>query len=442
MYHIGWFLGSGFGATAWDPKLDGPWVGDNIVNWSKPDMAIDLATSLERARFDFLLIQDTLQIDDGFRGSAETTLRRMLWAPKNDPMPLVPLIAARTRHIGIVPTITSTFYPPYLASRLLTTLDHVTEGRVGFNLVTSSSPLAAQNFGMELPPKELRYEMATEWVEVIRKLENSWEPGAVLADIDKAIYADHTRVHPIHHDGRYFKCRGPMNTIPGPQRNIPMFQAGNSPGGLALTAKYGDVLLGAGRDVEDMKAKCLDMEKRLRENGRDRSECKILFLVRPIVGATDAEAKEREAAMLAARWEPAAIEYMQWYIEHVSGVDLSTYDLDMSAEEALREIERGGRAISVVFQIFKGREKSTLREILATQDAQGDLGLTGSPDTVASKMDELMREVGADGYILNVPSTRLEIAQMCDGLAPVLRRRGSIRSGFEGKTFRENLHAF
>jgi alkanesulfonate monooxygenase SsuD/methylene tetrahydromethanopterin reductase-like flavin-dependent oxidoreductase (luciferase family) len=167
-----------------------------------------------------------------------------------------------------------------------------------------------------------------------------------------------------------------------------------------------------------------------------------LFLVRPIVGATDAEAKEREAAMLAARWEPAAIEYMQWYIEHVSGVDLSTYDLDMSAEEALREIERGGRAISVVFQIFKGREKSTLREILATQDAQGDLGLTGSPDTVASKMDELMREVGADGYILNVPSTRLEIAQMCDGLAPVLRRRGSIRSGFEGKTFRENLHAF
>jgi alkanesulfonate monooxygenase SsuD/methylene tetrahydromethanopterin reductase-like flavin-dependent oxidoreductase (luciferase family) len=221
-----------------------------------------------------------------------------------------------------------------------------------------------------------------------------------------------------------------------------MFQAGNSPGGLALTAKYSDVLLGAGRDVDDMKAKCMDMEKRLRENGRERSDCKILFLVRPIIGSTDAEARDREAAIRAARWEPAGIEYMQWYIEHVSGVDLSNYDLDMTAEEAIREIERGGRAISVVFQLFKGREKSTLREILATQDAQADLGLTGSPDTVAAKMDELMEEVGADGYIVNAPSTRHEIAQICDGLAPVLRRRGSIRPGYEGRTLKENLHAF
>jgi FMN-dependent oxidoreductase (nitrilotriacetate monooxygenase family) len=353
------------------------------------------------------------------------------------------LLAHRTKHIGIVPTMTSTFYPPYLAARLLATLDHVTEGRVGFNLVTSSSRQAAQNYGMEdIPPKDLRYDMAAEWVDVIRKLENSWEPGAVLADIEKGIYADHRLVHRIDHAGKYFKCRGPLNTVPGPQRNVPMIQAGNSPAGRDLTAKYSDVLLAIGDSVADMKDMRIDMHARLRAHGRDPSSCKLLCLIQPILGATDQEAKEREKAKIAARREPEAIEFMLWYIARVADVDLSIYDLDMLAGDAMKEIDKAGRAISTVPLLFKGQEMRTLREVLGTRSLLADLGLTGSPDTVAAKMDEIMQEIGADGFILVGASTRFDIAQICDGLAPALRRRGSIRAGYEGRTFKENLLAF
>src|SRR5882762_10245793 len=131
MYHLGWFLFC-YGIQPWNPAIDGPWTGHNERDWMKPDIYIDLAASLERSGFDYLLIADQTQIDYHFKGSAEAPLRMALYGPKNDPTPLVPLIAQRTKHLGIVPTVTSTFYQPYLAARLLTTLDHLTEGRIGF----------------------------------------------------------------------------------------------------------------------------------------------------------------------------------------------------------------------------------------------------------------------------------------------------------------------
>lgn len=443
MYRLGWFLGNGFGIQAWNPAVDGPWTGRNESEWMKAGLYVDLTNALERGGFDYLLIEDTSQLDDGYKGSAETTLRLGLWAPKSDPLPLVPLLTQQTRHIGIVPTLSSTFYPPYLAARLLTTLDHLTDGRVGFNLVTSGADLSAQNYGMDaLPPKELRYKRATEWVEIVKGLQESWEPDAVKADVDGGLYADHSKVHRLDYKGEYFKCRGPLNTIPGPQRAIPMVEAGNSPDGRNLSARFADSMIASVNNIDAMKAFRADMHKRLANYGRKPDELKIMYLVSPVIAATDEEAHRQVEAAKAARWTDAGIDYMLWYVEHITGVDLSDLDLNTPVPKVMAELERSGRIQTAINNIFGGQDNKTLREVLATRSYSRDLGLIGSPATVAAKMDELMEEVGGDGFLIHLPTTRLAIAQMCDGVAPILRRRGSIRDGFTGRTFRDNLRAF
>jgi len=443
MYHLGWFLGAGFGIQVWNPAIDGPWTGHNALEWMKPQLYVDLTNSLERAGFDYLLLEDTSQLDDGFRGSAETTLRLGLWAPKNDPLPLVPLLTQQSRHIGIIPTLSSTFYPPYLAARLLTTLDHLTEGRVGFNIVTSGSDLAAKNYGYDtLPPKEDRYRRATEWVEIVKGLQGSWDRDAVLADIDAGRYADHTKVRRLDHDGEFFKVRGPLNTIPGPQQIIPMVEAGNSPAGRTLSAMHGDAMLASCHSVEAMKAFRDDMHARLIANGRSTDDLKVMFLVSPVIAATDDEAARQVEAAKAARWSEGALEHMLWYLDHITGVDLSDIDLETPVPQVLQALESSGRTQTAIYNIFGGQEDKSLREVLATRSYSRDLGVIGSPETVAAKLDEIMEEVGGDGFLIHLPTTRLAIAQMCDGVAPILQRRGSIRSGFEHRTFRENLFAF
>src|SRR5262249_9774613 len=159
-FHLAWFLGNGFGVIGWNQL----WGGTRAREWANPDVYIEIATALERARFDYLLIEDSLFIPDQYGGSMDFYLRRGLRAPKNDPLPLVPLIAHATRYLGIVPTVSTSFYPPFLLARLMATLDLMSKGRVGCNLVTSTSQRAAQNFGLDRHlDHDLRYEMADEF---------------------------------------------------------------------------------------------------------------------------------------------------------------------------------------------------------------------------------------------------------------------------------------
>jgi long-chain alkane monooxygenase len=184
MYHLGWFLGNGFGIQTWDGVLAPPYAGTNPEDWTKPDLYIDLAQSLERAGFSYILIEDTAMIEDTFGGSAETTLRRGLFAPKNDPVPLIPLITNATKHIGIISTVSTIQYPPFLAARMFVSLDHVTEGRVGMNIVTSVTDRVAQNFGYDQHLEhDERYVMAAEWSDIVIGLQNSWEPDAIVNDV-------------------------------------------------------------------------------------------------------------------------------------------------------------------------------------------------------------------------------------------------------------------
>jgi FMN-dependent oxidoreductase (nitrilotriacetate monooxygenase family) len=444
VYHLAWFLGTGFGIQAWNQKDgDGPFTGSNVHDWMKPDLYIDLARSLERAGFDYLLLEDTAMIDDTYQGSAEVTLRRGYFAPKNDPMPLTALIAAQTKHIGLVPTASTIQYPPYLAARLFTTLDHLTGGRVGMNVVTSSQRQAALQYGMDaLPPKTVRYEAANEWVDIVTQLQESWDPDAIVADPVGGVYADASKVHTIDYVGKYFKVRGPMNTIPGPQRRVPIVQAGNSPEGRDLTARFGNSILATATSVEAMRALRVDMHERLAKFGRKPDELKILFMVSPTVAGTDEEAQARVDAGIRFRQTDSYIEDRLWYLDHLTSgaIPFGEFPLDMPIGESITEVPSD--AISVLQDLINGRQHMTLREIITSGGRPGGTALVGSPETVAAKMDEIMAEVGGDGFLFTLPITRRGIAEITDGLIPVLQRRGSTRSAYDYSTFRENLLAF
>jgi FMN-dependent oxidoreductase (nitrilotriacetate monooxygenase family) len=363
-----------------------------------------------------------------------------MMAPKNDPLPLIPLMTQASRHIGVIGTISTTQYPPFLAARLMTTLDHLTEGRAGINVVTSVTNRVAQNFGRDFHLEhDLRYEMADEWMDCVSQLWESWEPDAVLVDQVTPRYADHTKVHPINFEGKYFKVRGPLNTIPGPQRRPVVAQAGNSPIGRDFAARHADTMLAMGHTVEQMRDFREDMHRRLLEHGRKPDELKILFLVTPIIAATDREANEREEFRKKMAWTEENISEVLWGLSYVSGgeVDFAKFDLDTPMPQLVGNGEQSSLA-----QYTKGNEDKTLREVVATIRQISDLGLVGSADTVAVKMGEIMDEVGGDGFLFYPEMTRHTISEISDGLAPALKKRGLIRDGFSGRTFRDNLLEF
>jgi FMN-dependent oxidoreductase (nitrilotriacetate monooxygenase family) len=406
----------------------------------KPSMYVDLTTSLERACFDYLFIEDTAMVEDTYNGTMEASLKYGYMVPKNDPLPYIPLLAAATRHIGIIPTVSTTQYPPYLAARMLTTLDHVTEGRIGANIVTSVSNRASQNYGFDVHPEhDLRYEMAEEWMEVVSQLWDSWDPDAVVVDQDLPMYADYTKVHPIEFEGKFFKCRGPLNTAPGPQRRPVIGQAGNSIPGRELAAKHADTLLSFGNSVEQMKAFRDDLHQRLIAAGRKPTDCKVLYLITPILGQTDAEAQARAEDMRNAPVTQETLDSRLWGLSYGSGgeVDFGQFDLDAPVPEVTGNGEQSSMA-----NFRKSSEGKTLREAITSYSVGGGLNLVGSPETVASKMEEVMDAVGGDGFLLYPTFTRHAVIEICDGLVPVLKKRGLTRTSYTYSNFRDNLLEF
>jgi FMN-dependent oxidoreductase (nitrilotriacetate monooxygenase family) len=286
-FHLGWF--TNFTVDEWnDPLAAGggmPWNGKYYV---------EMAQALERACFDYLMLEDTLMLSDAYGHSTEMYMKKAIMVPKHDPAPLATLIAAATTRLGIVSTLSTMAYPPFLLARLCTTIDNIAEGRFGWNIVTSGEDTAAQNFGMDrLPPRELRYAMAEEYMEVVNQLFASWDPDAVVMDHASDTYADHTKVRPIDFVGKYFKCRGPLNTVPSPQGRPAYVQAGGSPTGRAFAARHADSIIAVANGIEGMKAYRDDVRAKAVAIGRDPDEIKVLFLVAPMLAETDEAARDK-----------------------------------------------------------------------------------------------------------------------------------------------------
>jgi long-chain alkane monooxygenase len=430
MFHLGWFVGRGLSPQSWPP---GPFAGAGQQSWWDPQLYIDLAASLERAGFDYMMIEDGMFVPDVYGGSSEYYLSQGWLVPKMDPVTYLPLIARETGHIGVVATVTTSFYPPFLAARLGTSLDHITGGRVGFNLVTSHNDRTAQNFGQQQQLEhERRYSMADEWVRAVSALWDTWDADAVVADEDTGTYTDPGKVRPADFTGEFFRTRGPLNTMPGPQRRPVICQAGGSSAGKAFGAAHADTIIAQACDAESMRRYRDDVTDLALAAGRDPKSVKILFSVSPVVDASADAAVERARAAAAVR--RADTERVLASMSYVSGIDFSRYDLD----EPLPEIRTNAAQASTA--AFAKDSSLTLRQI--TQRDPAEPPLVGTPDGIAAEMGEIMDFVGGDGFLINGPVERRYIAEITDGLGRALRRRGLVRDGYEHATFRENLLAF
>jgi len=433
-FHLAWFLN--FTVDEWNKPHAGlggnPWDGRFYV---------DVAQALERACFDFMLIEDKLAVPDIYGGSMEFYLRHALSAPKHDPAPLATLIGGMTRHLGVVATLSTLSYPPYLLARLCSTIDHIAHGRFGWNIVTSAENLAARNFGLEvLPPREQRYEMADEYLQVVNALFASWDKDAIILDRERRIYADPTKVRTIDFAGKYFKVRGPLNTAPSPQHRPVYVQAGASPRGRDFAAKYAEVVLGVGSGVAEMKAFRDDIRERARSHGRAPDDVKVMFLISPVVAASEAQARERLDEILGA---PDMIEYLLAFMSSITDIDFSPYPVDEPLPHRL--VTNGESGTLDAFQ--QSGSGKTLRQ-LAVDFITGSAfsaEMVGSYRQVAEAMRAAMAEVGGDGFLITSPTHqvgRRYVTEICEGLVPELQRLESVRTHYTGDTLRDHLRQY
>ena len=425
-FHLGWFTNF----------TQGDWinpVSQGTGNWDGK-FFVDMALAMERACFDYIMLEDTLMVSEAYGGTAEATLKYALQVPKHDPMPLAGMIGAATSKLGVVATMSTLAYPPFMLARLSSTLDHIAGGRFGWNIVTSGEDTAAQNFGLdELPPREIRYAMADEYVDVVCKLFESWEPDAVVKDAETGTYADHTKVHPIHFEGKFFKVRGPLNTVRSPQGKPVFVQAGGSPRGRAFAAKHADSIIAVGNGVAGMKAYRDDVRRHAVAAGRNPDDIKVLFLVYPILGETDDEAVARNQRMISS---PGFVEAALAAVGTVTDIDFSKFDLDAPLPPLTTNGEQG--SLDKFAQWGSGK---TLRQ-LAQERFDAGIPLIGSPDTVAERMGEAMEAIGGDGFLISTPfqrTSRRFITEVTEGLVPALQRLGLMRTSYTGTTLREVL---
>jgi long-chain alkane monooxygenase len=428
-FHLAWF--TNFTAGNWNATFShggSPWDGKFFV---------EFAQAMERACFDYMILEDTLMVSEAWGGTAEMSLSQPLQVPKHDPVPLAAMIAAATSKLGIVATMSTLAWPPFMLARVSTTIDHIAGGRFGWNIVTSGEDAAAQNFGLdELPPRELRYAMADEYMELVYQLFDSWEEGAVVKDRERGVYADWRKVHPINFEGRFFKCRGPLNTVPGPQGRPTFVQAGGSPRGRAFAARHADSIIATANQIAGMKEYRDDVRAHAVKFGRNPDDIKVLFLVYPFLGETGAEAKAKYDRMVGSdNFIHAALAS----VGQITDIDFSKFPLD----EPLPHITTNGEQGSLDKFAQWGTNK-TLRQ-LASERFDSGLNLIGSPDEVADRMAWAMEEIGGDGFLISTPFQRVDrrfVNEVCEGLVPALQRRGLVRQTYTKSTLRDTLREF
>jgi FMN-dependent oxidoreductase (nitrilotriacetate monooxygenase family) len=427
----GWFVN--FMPTAWKT----PWATTSPGDWVTGDFYVEMGRLLESAGVDFIMLEDSSMVPDTFGGSMELELMHTSRSPKNDPIPLAAAIGAATKRLGIVVTMSTTLYPPFLLARALSTLDHLTRGRIGWNIVTSAEDRAAQNFGMdEIFEHDHRYERAQEFVDLVQQLWASWEPDALVMDRVSGKYVDHTKVHPIDFRGRYFSSRGPLNTLPMPQGRPVICQAGGSDAGRDLAARYADVIVSAPKGIAGMKAYRDDIRARMERLGRDPDSCKVLYMITPIVGETVAEARAKHRRMY--QDDPDAI--MRKLALLSSGqVDWAQYDLDRPLPE---NTDPRGTA-SIVEDLRRSGPDKTLRELMAGSSQSESLTLVGTPETICDEIEAAIEVVGGDGFLFFAGGggliTRRYLTEVLDGLMPELTRRGLARPRAEHQLLKDNL---
>jgi len=298
--------------------------------------------------------------------------------------------------------------------------------------------LAAQNFGLpELPPRQQRYDMCDEYIQLVCQLWESWDEDAVVLDRASNTYADYTKVRPINFNGKYYKCRGPLNCAPSPQGRPAFVQAGGSPRGRQFAAETADSIIASTSGVAAMKEYRDDIRSRAAKAGRNPDDIKVLFTVSPILAESETAAKERLQRYVAA---PDYIPKALAVISSVTDIDFSQFDLDAELPRLTTNGEQG--SLDAFAQWGK---RKTLRQLVMDRATRGLDGVVGTPERVADRLGEIMEEVGGDGFLITAGQWMLNrqyINEICEGLVPALQRRGLVRTEYTKGTLRETLKEF
>jgi FMN-dependent oxidoreductase (nitrilotriacetate monooxygenase family) len=425
-FHLAWFVSKGYGPKAWRM----PWGGPDPASWVKPDLFVTLSQQLERACFDYVMIEDSSNIPYTYRNAHDTYVRYAVDSPKLDPSVLAPFLIQATKRIGIITTLSTTEYNPFLLARLTNTLDHVSDGRAGWNLVTGSNDGGAQNFGLDKQfPHDQRYEMADEYVELVQKLWESWEPDAMVIDQENEIFADPAKVHPVHHEGRFFRSRGPLSAPRSPQGRPVICQAGGSARGRTFAARWAETIIASAGTIPAMKAFRDDIRAQAAGFGRDPDHIKVLFMISPVVDEFEESAKARRQAQIEEANTHADFHIASF--SRLTGIDFSKYQLD----EVLPALTSNGH--QTIAAQLSGR---TLRQALEAGRSLRDVNLVGTPAMVARAMSDLIEQVGGDGFLLTWPElTRRYISEITDGLVPALQKLGVVRKRYQHTMLRDHL---
>lgn len=434
-FHLSWFL-QGSSIQAWGE----PWTGNIAREWMTADMFLDLVRAMERACFDYILIEDSIYIGQNWQNSRDIFLKGGICVPRQEPSVVATLMAAATKRLGIVPTLSTFAYHPYLTARIVSSLDQISGGRAGWNMVTGSSDYSAQNFGMDkLPQHDQRYVMAEEYIEIVKQLWGSWEPGAILDDHENGVLIDPSKVHAIDYKGQYYASRGPLNSGPCPQGQPVIAQAGGSKSGRKIAATHADTIVAAPNGIAAMKQYRDDIRAQMVELGRDPDSCKVLFLLSPIIGETAEHAKwlADERRVSAEKNLAARMARFGW----TTNLDLSGLDLDTPVSELT--LTTNGHQSSLSQFLTRAGDKPLRQAMIEHVTAGYCIDIVGTPDSVAAQMDEAMQEIGGDGFLLTLPDvSRRSVATIMDGLVPALQRRGLTRRAYAHEQLRDNLLEF
>lgn len=402
-------------------------------NFAEPEYWVHMARTMERARMDGIFIADELAPYNNYKNSSDDTIRYAVQCPTHEPATLVPIIGSATKHLGIGVTLSTAFVHPYAMCRQLSTLDHLTKGRVAWNVVSSYSKSEWDAYGAEMTGREDRYKKMEEYLQLCYQLWDSWEEGSIIADKDSGIYADPGKVKEVNFEGDFFKCKGRHFVARSPQVRPVLWQAGSSPTGRDFAAKHAEAIFAVHPNEERMRQYADDLNERCYTKfNRKENSVKRIYGLQTIVAETRSQAEEKyEQIMSNIPLEGA----LAWISGHF-GPDFSTHNLD----DIVQNIEIPG--IQGLFESIiyaNGGGPVTVKEAaLIYAQGMGMPRAIGTAKDVVDQMEAYM-DAGADGFMLAAHYTPGCFEDFADLITPEMQKRGLLRKEYTGSTLRENL---
>lgn len=417
-------------------------TGHHIAAWRHPDAQADapvnfrhyaeLARRAEAAKFDAIFLADSV----GVRNTDLASLSRTARSDHFEPLTLLSALAAVTEKIGLIATVSTTYNEPYHVARKFASLDHISGGRSGWNLVTSSGQGEAQNFNLDEHVEHARrYARAAEFHDVVLGLWDSWEDDAFLRDKHSGQYFDPAKLHPLHHRGEHFSVRGPLNVSRSPQGRPVVVQAGASPAGRDLAARTAEVIFVAHQTFDEARAFYRDIKGRAVEYGRDPDDIKIMPGIFPVIGRSQAEAEDKFARLQDLIHPVVGVQLLS---NMIGGFDLSGYPVDGPLPDIPET--NGGKSRQQLLIDLARRDNLTIRQLyLRIAGARGHQQVVGTPQSVADQLQQWFEEDGADGFNIMSPWLPGGLDDFIELALPELRRRGLFRTEYNGATLRQHL---